>query len=92
MLPFTVDQFFPVFADYNNAIWPAQIVAYLMGAVVVWTNFAGRPWAGRAVAIILGVLWVWNGLAYHLAFFARINPAAYGFAALFVLQAVLFFG
>ena len=37
------------------------------------------------VAAILGILWVWNGLAYHLAFFAHINPAAYGFAALFVL-------
>ena len=47
---------------------------------------------GPCVAAILSLLWLWNGLAYHLAFFAPINPAAYGFAALFVLQAVLFFG
>ncbi len=25
---FTVEQFFAVFADYNAAIWPLQIVAY----------------------------------------------------------------
>jgi hypothetical protein len=31
-------------------------------------------------------------LAYHLAFFTPINPAAYGFAALFVLQGLLFLG
>ena len=92
MLPFTVDQFFSVFGAYNNAVWPTQVVAYLLGAVAVWAIFAARPWAGRVVAAILGILWVWNGLAYHLAFFAPINPAAYGFAALFVLQGVLFFG
>jgi hypothetical protein len=92
MLPFTADQFFSVFAAYNNAIWPAQILAYLLGAAVLWTIFAARAWGGRAVAAILGVLWAWNGLAYHLAFFAPINPAAYAFAALFVLQGLLFIG
>lgn len=39
---------------------------------------------------VLGVFWLWNGIAYHLVFFARINGAAYGFAALFTLQGILF--
>ena len=81
-----------MFGAYNPAIWPAQIIAYFMGAVAVWAIFTTRPWAGRVVAAILGIMWVWNGLAYHLAFFAPINPAAYGFAALFVLQGLLFLG
>jgi hypothetical protein len=92
MLPFTVDEFFSVFAAYNNAIWPAQLLAYVLAAVALWTICTAHPWAGRVVATSLGALWVWNGLAYHLAFFAPINPAAYGFAALFVLQGLLFFG
>jgi hypothetical protein len=91
MLPFTVDQFFAVFAAYNDAIWPAQVIAYLLGAVALWAIFAMPRWTGRMVATVLAVLWVWNGLAYHLAFFAPINPAAYGFAALFILQGLLFF-
>lgn len=33
-LPFTIDQFLQVFEVYNRAIWPTQIVAYLLGAVV----------------------------------------------------------
>jgi hypothetical protein len=33
---------------------------------------------------------LWNALAYHAAFFARINPAAGMFAAAFVLEALLF--
>ncbi|HWE21637.1 MAG TPA: DUF6064 family protein [Hyphomicrobiaceae bacterium] len=92
MLPFTVDQFFSVFGAYNKAIWPAQVSAYFLGAVALWAIFAAQPWAGRVVAAILAILWMWNGLAYHLAFFTPINPAAYAFAALFVLQGVLFFG
>ncbi len=92
MLPFTVDQFFSVFGAYNKAIWPAQIIAYLLGVLAMWAIFTARAWAGREVAATFGIIWVWNGLAYHLAFFAPINAAAYGFAALFVLQGLLFFG
>ena len=35
MLPFTPDQFLSVFVTYNNAIWPIQIVAHLLGGVAV---------------------------------------------------------
>jgi hypothetical protein len=92
MLPFTVEQFFSVFASYNQAIWPAQVAAYIAAAVAVSAILLRRSWAGRAAAALLGLMWLWNGLAYHLAFFARINPAAYGLAALFVLQGALFIG
>ena len=33
MLPFTAEQFLAVFVNYNNAIWPSQIAAYLLGGV-----------------------------------------------------------
>jgi hypothetical protein len=92
MLPFTVDQFFEVFAVYNRAIWPVHIAAYVLAVIVLWALFTERLWSGRAVAILLGAFWLWNGLAYHLSFFAPINPAAYAFAALFVVQGVLFVG
>ncbi len=90
MLPFTVAQFFAVFAAYNNAIWPAQAIAYLLAAAALWAIFTARHWASRVVATILALYWLWNGFAYHLAFFSSINSAAYGFAALFVVQGVLF--
>jgi len=44
---------------------------------------------GRRVAGVLALFWAWNGVAYHWGFFARINPAAYLFGAVFVLQGVL---
>jgi len=90
LLPFTVERFFSVFADYNAAIWPAQIVAYVLLALALWAVFTERPRAGRFAGAILGVFWLWNGLAYHLTYFAPINPAAFAFAALFVVQGLLF--
>jgi hypothetical protein len=34
-------------------------------------------------------MWLWTGLAYHGSSFATINPAAYLFALLFLLQALV---
>jgi hypothetical protein len=90
MLPFTIDQFFGVFAAYNVAIWPAQVVAYGVAALALWGIAAKRPWGGRVAASVLAIFWLWNGIAYHLLFFAAINPAAYLFGAAFILQGLLF--
>ena len=34
-LPFTREQFLGMFETYNQAIWPAQVLAYVLGAVAV---------------------------------------------------------
>jgi hypothetical protein len=89
-LPFTAAQFFDLFADYNDAIWPTQVVAYLAGFAAL--TFLVRPGvaADRIAAAALAAMWLWTGIAYHGAFFADVNPAAYAFAALFVAQGALF--
>lgn len=46
MLPFTVDQFFSVFAACNNAVWPMQVIACLLGAAALWAISVARPWGG----------------------------------------------
>jgi hypothetical protein len=89
-LPFTIEQFFAVFAAYNAAIWPAQIAAYRLGLAVVgmllWDSMIGK----RLVLFILAGIWAWNGIVYHFGFFTPINPMGRGFSALFLLQAILF--
>jgi hypothetical protein len=79
-VPFTVQQFFGVIADYNRAVWPAPVVLQALAivalALVVWP----RRQSGVVISAILSVLWAWTGLAYHLAFFAAINPLAPVFA------------
>lgn len=81
-LPFTVAEFFGVFRLYNTTVWPAQVLLLLLAVLAIAFIALRRPWSGLAVSTILALLWVWVGAAYHLAFFARINPLAYGFAAL----------
>jgi len=80
-LPFTVDQFFDVFRAYNTSVWPAQVLLIALAAVAIAAALFPRRWSGVAISAVLAVLWAWSGLAYHLAFFAAINPAAYVFAA-----------
>lgn len=87
-LPFSSDQFFGVFEAYNAAFWPAQAVLLIAALLIAIAGLRRRY--GRVIAAFLAALWLWSGLAYHLAHFATINPAARLFAGLFVGQAVVF--
>ena len=89
-LPFTRQEFFGLFADYNEAIWPAQALAVVAGLGAVALLNSGAAWASRAIAAILGALLIWNGLVYHWLFFTRINPAAWLFGTLFLAGGAVF--
>ncbi|WP_339034021.1 DUF6064 family protein [Bradyrhizobium symbiodeficiens] len=86
MLPFTLEQFLNVFATYNKAIWPAQILAYVLGAVAVAALFRKGRASDRIVSAILGLMWLSTGILYHGVFFSSINKAAFAFGALFVAE------
>jgi hypothetical protein len=90
LLPFTQDQFLAVFAAYNLAVWPAQLVAYVLGLGMVLALLRPTRQGNRIVGAGLALMWVWTGVAYHALFFAPINKAAHAFAALFVVQGLLF--
>lgn len=89
MLPFTVEQFLNVFEQYNQAIWPLHIVAYLLGIGAVVLAAAKIRYADQIISLILAFLWGWVGVVYHIMYFSTINGAALGFGALFVVQAIL---
>ena len=87
-MPFTHDQFLDVFVRYNAALWPAAVGLWLASAATfAWLLRSGRA-ASRPVAALLALHWAWSGIAYHAAFFTRINPAAWLFAAMFLVEAV----
>ena len=90
-MPFTREQFFDLFAAYNEALWPAVVALWTASAAIVALRLSVRHEHDRWVSALLVVHWAWSALAYHVAFFTRINPAAWLFAALFLGQAVLFF-
>lgn len=90
-LPFTHAQFLDAFAAYNRALWPAALALWVASVVLVLAWLLRRGTGARALSGLLTVHWAWSAVAYHLAFFASINPAARLFALLFGAQAVLFF-
>ena len=80
-LPFTTDQFHDVFRAYNETVWPAQLVLLALALLALACVAVPRRWSGAVVSAVFATLWLWMALAYHLAFFAAINPLAYAFAA-----------
>jgi hypothetical protein len=91
VLPFSSEQFYEVFRTYNEAVWPAQVFLLGMAAVALGCVLRPRPWSGALIAGVLSLLWAWLALAYHLAFFARINPLAYVFSGVSLAGALTFF-
>jgi hypothetical protein len=89
-VPFTPEQFLAVFVAYNEAVWPVQLLAYMLGALMV--VFVGRPSPrrGRVVAAGLASMWLWTAVAYHGMHFSSISAGAWGFGVLFLIQGLLF--
>lgn len=84
--PFTTEQFFSVFENYNHSIFPIQIILFFLGVCALIMIGSTIKQKDKFVAGFLGFLWLWIGIAYHIAFFSGINKVAYGFGVLFILQ------
>jgi hypothetical protein len=87
-LPFSVDAFLDVFAVYNTRLWPFALGLWAATVVVLIGHVRG---ADRHLSIwaVLAVQWAWAAIAYHVVLFSRINPAAWLFGVLFLVEAVL---
>ena len=88
--PFTAEQFSETFRIYNQAVWPMQIVLYLLSFTAVYFAFKPTPKSGKMISGLLTFFWLWMGVVYHLIYFTAINKAAYLFGAVFIFQAMLF--
>ncbi|MDA0260860.1 MAG: DUF6064 family protein [Proteobacteria bacterium] len=89
MLSFTADVFFATIAHYNAAIWPAQIVAGLLGLAVVVLAVKPRSGANRIIGATLAAAWLWTGAVFHFGHFAQIFFLSPLLAALFAAQGLL---
>ena len=87
-LPFSAEQFFGLFVRYNEAVWPLQLLL-VTAAIIVVIVAVSAPRRSRIVTGSLAALWAYAALAYHLAFFTTLTPAAHLFAALFLVEAAL---
>jgi hypothetical protein len=89
-LPFTTEQFFDVFVQYNNSVFPLQIIFVLAALSILFIIFKRSVKLYPLVWVFLAVFWAWIGIVYHIRFFSPINPIAKGFGVLFMIEAALF--
>ena len=88
--PFTLEQFLEVFKSYNQAVFPMQIIFYLVSVIAIYLVIKPNSKSDKMISFILSFLWFWMGIVYHLYFFTKINIAAYPFGGLFIGQGILF--
>ena len=90
-IPFTTEQFFEVIKNYNLAVFPAQLIFFVFGIVVIFLIYSKKNFSN----IIIGGFWAFYGFGWGWfttwPFFATINKAAYAFGGLFILQGIFLF-
>lgn len=88
-LMFSSRSYYRLIALYNEAVWPAHLLAVAAGVVVIGCIVRPQMRTRRIAAMVLAACWAWVAWAYHLERYADINTAGPYFAAAFALQAVL---
>lgn len=86
--PFTPEQFFSIFARYNESVWPMQVVLNVAAVACVGLLACPGVWGNRIICLVLSLLWAWMGIAYHFFFFSDINPAAWAFGTVFLAESM----
>jgi hypothetical protein len=89
-MPFTAEQFFEVFAKYNQSVFPVQFLLIWAAAAAVLLAIKQKTVSNEIISGILAFLWLWAGIVYHLIFFTHINSGAYIFGLMFVAQGAFF--
>jgi hypothetical protein len=88
-LMFSSRSYYRLIESYNTVIWPAHLLALVVGVIVIGAIARPRQHLQRSGALVLAAAWGWVAWAYHLELYAEINTAAPYFAAAFALQALL---
>jgi len=88
-LMFSSRSYYRLIESYNTAIWPAHLLALVVGVIVIGAIARPRQHLHRSAALVLAAAWGWVAWAYQLERYAEINTAAPYFTAAFAMQALL---
>src|SRR5215213_1031652 len=88
-LLFSPRVYWRMFELHNQAVWPLQVLALLLGAAILVWDVRPRPWSSRAISAILAVAWMWVAAAFLWSRYATINWAIAYAAPAFAVQALL---
>jgi hypothetical protein len=89
-LPITFKQFLELITNYNQAVWPMQIVAYILTIAALFFAIKETKYSSRIVSAILAFFWLWIGIAFSLIHVSKIWKGNIVTGILFIIQAILF--
>lgn len=86
----TGEQLLEAVSTYNQAIWPMQIIGYVLAGITVFLAFKKTVWASRINFAVLAFFWLWVALMYWLPSAGPAFPIGYVFLVLFLIEGGLF--
>lgn len=81
---------FEAFGNYNQAIWPMQVIAYVLGIIAVFWAIKRIKYSDNIILLILSFFWLWGGFVFCILFFAPDYKVFYILGGLGIIQGVLF--
>jgi hypothetical protein len=90
MFSFDLQEFLKVLENYNQDIWPLQVLAYFLGVIVLLHSFKKGNLSNKFILVILSIFWIWTGLVFSTFYWAPTYEFAYSFSVLFIVQGILF--
>jgi hypothetical protein len=89
MFSFSTEEFLLVLENYNLAIWPIQIIAYVLIALILFYLFKQTKYSTKIVLSVLSLLWLFNGIVFSLIYWSPSHFFGYTFGVLCVIQGLL---
>jgi hypothetical protein len=88
-VPFTFNEFLEMLERFNTDLWPAHAIMYALAGVAIYFAIRKSKYAGKIVTVILVLFWIWVGVVFNLLYFSMLNPMAYLFVVLFILEGIM---
>lgn len=90
LMSFDLEQFLILLEQYNLAIWPLQVLGYVLGIAALFFAVKGTKYSGKIITLVLSLFWLWNGAVFCLIYWSRVYPFARIFGVLWLIQVALF--
>jgi hypothetical protein len=81
---------FEAFGSYNEAIWPMQVIGYVLGIIAIFWGIKRIKYSDNIIMLILSYFWLWGGFVFCIVFFAPDYKVFYILGPLLIIQGILF--
>lgn len=86
----SVTEWFHRWTEYNPAVWPMQIITYVLAVGVIVLLFVKWKQSSRVIASVIAFLWLWSGLVAIILFFGTVSSQYYFWGSLWIIQGLVF--